>query len=226
MKRRTLLLAIAVSGLLCALPAVASAGVWDIQPVEGTFPLKFTASGGQVKLTTSTFTLGCVSQTIEGEYETETTGRITKLVFHECTGPFGSRCTPTFTAPMSFHNIRLEAAPNAQIGILITPKEITNLFTTGLGHFFTYECTGVGAVVGGNGFISEVIKPACGGTYSKEGQLVLESSAPAIQKWQQITTEGTKYDLWSKILTASHVTMSLDATSTVAYERSVRAVCT
>jgi len=238
MKHRTMLLAlVVVSGLLYALPAVASAGVWDIKPAG----VSFTATAGETKLTATGLTVKCTSNTTAGAYDagSEQTGKITKLVFHGCTGPLGVTCTGTLngasepsgtitaTAPLPFHNVTLEPTPNLEHkrGILITPKEIDNTFTSGLGHFASFKCAGIETKVAGNGIIGEVTKPACEEA-SLTGNLIFESPSTGVQKWQQITTEGTKFDLWSKTGGASHVTSSEDGTGTITFAEKVTPNCT
>ncbi|HET9591953.1 MAG TPA: hypothetical protein VFP17_03465 [Solirubrobacterales bacterium] len=228
-----LLALVVVSGLLYALPAVASAGVWDISPTNATF----TATAGTTKLTASGLTVTCTANSTAGAYETATTGKITKLVFTGCTGPLGVKCTGTLnvgepegtitaTTPVTFHNIRLEASPSTQIGIQITPKAIDNTFTEGLGHFATFKCAGIQTTVAGNGIIGEVTKPTCGGAASTTGTLVFESTSTGVQKWQQITTSGTKYHLWSKTGGGSHLESSEDGTGNIEFGSSVTATCT
>jgi hypothetical protein len=232
MKQRLTLAALAAVGvLMLAVPSMASAGTWNIDP-EPTHaaPLNFTTKGGEAKLTTTSSVVTCETNEGAGYYTTPTTGFITKLTFHGChTTVFGFtiNCktagevgnTITATVPLEFHNIMIHST--AQVaggrpGILITSAAEE--------HFAGFECGGNQITVTGNGVIGEISSPKCGGK-SKTGTLKFESSATGVQKYQQITTEGTKYDLKSSTNGGAPVTASEDAEATITFEKEATVTC-
>ncbi len=197
-KKRTALAIAAVGVAMLVLPAVASAGTWHLEKVGGGTPGTFTGTGGASELvTTSNLTLKSVTTTIHGEFETTTTGTIT-VTFHGMTGLFGIHCQtagqPTgtvVTTKLTFHLVNLEPSPNPKKpGILITPNHTT-------GNFAHFECGGIAQTLAGNGVLGELVSPACG---AKTTALEFKFQRSAIlgaghQKWTQITTTGTFYDL-------------------------------
>jgi hypothetical protein len=85
---------------------------------------------------------------------------------------------------MEFHNVFLEPE-KGRPGFLITAKE---------GRFAAFACNGIAMELSGNGLIAEMSAPKCGGA-SKTLTQVYQASSPGIQKWMQVETAGTKYDL-------------------------------
>ena len=222
MSKKIMLLAlVAVSAAMFALPAIASAGVWDAETAEGgNSPGAFSGTGGTAELnTTSGLRVHCTSVTVTGSYDagSKTTGSVSFL-FHGCTGPLGVSCASSgqpsgtiATTALTFHNIHLESN-KTKPGILITPNGT---------HFATFVCFGVETVVSGNGIVGEVTKPACGSS-STEATLAFARGATAgHQKWNQITTTGTVYDL-----TASGSTGSMDGSGTIKFAQSTKVNCT
>ncbi len=219
MNKKTMLLALAaVSAAMFALPALASAGTWHMEP-----PSDFTIAGGAVTLkTTSGAVTSCTSSLGTGSYDagSSTTGKIS-ITFHGCTGTFGSHCTtvgqPTGTiaaGPLPFHNILLEPKAGGggakEAGILVTPLGVDNNPTAGDGFFTSFVCLGATLNVRGNGVIGTVEQPC--GTKTKKVDIDFTESQAGHQKWTQITTSGTIYDL--KAVAASHQTASLVTTLT------------
>jgi hypothetical protein len=69
--------------------------------------------------------------------------------------------------------------------MLITAKE---------GRAATFACNGFAMEFSGNGVISEMTAPKCGEA-SKTSTERFEASSPGNQKWTQVETAGTAYDL-------------------------------
>ncbi len=221
MSKKLMLLALAaVSAVLFALPAVASAETWHITKAE-----KFTAHGGHAILTVDepeATEITCTSNTAAGEYENTTTGKNLVLTFHGCevakSGGFLPCTTPGLntgtirTTALTFHNILVEKGIPA---ILITPNN---------GHFATFNCPFTHVEVRGNGIIGEVEKNC--GESSKEAGLNFTSVATGTQTWRQITTAGTAFDLTSSKNGGAPVTASEDATGKVTFGSSQTITCT
>jgi hypothetical protein len=230
MSKKLMLLALAaVSAVMFVLPAVASAGVWELKPASGKFPQTFTnASIGNTILTTdeSSLKVTCTKATGTGEYENATTGKNLTLTFSGCTeNLFGSSCTNEvggiLTTDLTFHNIMLEKTgavgfPNGTPGILITANA---------GHFATFSCGGglVKVAVNGNGIVGDIVNE-CGST-TKSTTLKFESVATGTQKWTKITTEGTVFDLTSSQNGGAAKTASQDGEGTSTFLENETIVC-
>jgi hypothetical protein len=216
MKKIMLLALAAVSAVLFVVPASASAGVWDIEPANGLYPLTFNIHGGTAELkTTGGTSVHCTSVSGTGSYADKTTGTI-NLTFHGCKA-FGFNCNSTgapagtiVTTALPFHNVHLE--PNkTKPGILITPNGT---------HFASFTCFIVGVTVSGNGVLGEVTSPACGAT-SNTAVVKFASTAPGVQLWKQVTTAGTVYNLKKGEENASQ-----DATGTITFPQNAKLNCT
>lgn len=197
--KKSILALVAVCAAMFALPAVASAGVWHLEPENGEPSQGFTvAAGGTAKLLTVnssdavTSEIDCTSVDGSGEYETTTTGTL-NLVFHGCTTTipiFGKvNCTTSGkttgtieTTTLPFHNVLIHAGTP---GVLITPAAD--------GTFAHFSCFGVAVTVEGNGIIGDVTAE-CGDTGVSAAELDFEA-VNNTQKFKQVTTEGTVYDL-------------------------------
>jgi len=233
MKHRIILLALAaVSAVMFALPAVASAGEWEL---DAKLPQSFTtASIGKTILTQKALsaedkpaTVTCLGATGTGKYTTKTTAEEVTLTFTGCTeSTFGSSCTSAGqasgtikTTDLVSHNIMIDST--AQVaggtpGILLTPKE---------GHFATFNCAFFFKIeVGGSGIIGDISAPKCGAAASKTATLKFESPTEGTQKYMQITTEGTKFDLTSTQGGTAR-TASQDGEGTVTYGEAVTMTC-
>jgi hypothetical protein len=229
MKHKTMLLAL---GALCAamltVPSMASAaGEWNLSGAG--FPLTFTvASETTTKLVPeSGFTVECSGSTGSGQYNNETTGEI-ELTFTGCHTPFATNnCTTTgkkageitTTPNLVFHNVVLEPTPSPVLGTLITPNA---------GHFATFTCVILGVnntvVVGGNGIIGQITSPACGTAKVKEGTIVYEQTGGS-QKWKQITTTGTSYDLTSSVNGGTPVTAGQEGKGIITLAEAAQFTC-
>ncbi len=221
MSKKLMLLALAaVSAVLFALPAVASAETWHITKAE-----KFTVHGGHAILTfdePEATEITCTSSTATGEYENTTTGKNLVLTFHGCeyAGSGGSLpcTTPGLpsgtirTTALTFHNIMVEKGIPA---ILITPNN---------GHFATFNCPFTHVELRGNGIIGEVEKK-CGESF-KEAGLNFMSVATGTQTWRQITTAGTLFNLTSSKNGGTAKAASEDTTKKVTFGASQTITCT
>jgi len=246
MRNRLILLGLAAMvTAMFALPAVASAGEWSIHNAAGTNP-QFTAAGVNPKLTANGQpNIECASTAGNGQYTSPTTGNIT-LVFHGCKESFtGSACTTAgqpagtiTTLSHQFHNIHLETFANQpeptkaedtkKIGILLTGNSNGQL------DFATFTCKPFGVTtsitVTGN-VIGEVTKPTCTSAASTEGIVDFETKPgpnEPTQKWEQITTDGTIYDLVAHVTTfgTTTVTAAEDAVGTLTFTNgAVTATC-
>jgi len=114
---------------------------------------------------------------------------------------------------MGFHNIFLEPG-KTKPGILITANE---------GIFASFGCS---AFTGfsGNGVISELSSSQCGKA-GNTATTFYESSAPGVQKWTQIETEGTKYDLSVNLFGGSKQTLAFDGSTTFTFAENAEFTC-
>ena len=185
MKKAMLLAAVACAAML-ALPAVASATVWHVDKTDS-----FSGVSG-VSVFNGAVVVECQTTTIEGAYETTTTGWI-KFTFHGCVAKaIGVHCTtagtPTGTiqtTKLTFHNAVLGGKP----GILLTPNHETNTFA----HF---SCFGIPATVHGNGLLGTVPDRECE-TRSQTATIEFSVSATSPPSQQHTEWTGTKYGLTS-----------------------------
>ena len=230
MKHKTMLLAlVVVSGLLYALPSMASAAGWDIDPAPTEkSPLTFTSSGAKASLVTAGGNFSCTASSGTGKYTSQTTGNIT-ITFTGCaTTFFGFPITCTSSGQSSgtikttenlvFHNIMIEST--AQVaggtpGILVTPNS---------GHFATFVCAGNTVVVGGTGVIGDISSPKCGET-STTSTLKFEASGVGVQKYTQEETTGTKYDQTSSKNGGAPETASQEAEGKVTFNQAATITC-
>ncbi|HET9197050.1 MAG TPA: hypothetical protein VFN92_02180 [Solirubrobacterales bacterium] len=222
----TMLALAVVSAAMFALPAVASAGEWVADNATGkTFSVtKVTnpvlrASNGDV--------VTCTGLTGEGSYTSTTTGNIT-LDFTGCTeDKFGTKCTTNGAGTAGtisvtnkvFHNVIIGSAAdsNTPIGVLITSGGTFATFTCGGGLL---EITVTGNVIG------EVESPNCGvagTTYNLNFEPV--SAGSSTQKYLQVTTAGTAFDLVSDIA-GTGFTSSQQGTGQIHLSGAVTPTCT
>jgi hypothetical protein len=228
MKQKLMLL---VAGALTALafaavPAVATAGEWTIDPETGGFPLTFSGTTGEAKLTSSLGTVTAKSVDVHGEYENGTTGHV-EFTFTEVSG-LGGTCTSTVpaapsgtvtTTSLTFHNIMIDSTTQkagGTPGILITPNSE---------HFTTFKCPLATVEVRGNGIIGDITDPTCSSNvFQSTAKIDFESLSTGVQKYQQVTTEGTKFDLTAKSALGT-VTASEDAEGTITFARKAKMTC-
>jgi hypothetical protein len=230
MTKKIILLALAaISAAMFALPAVASAGEWSLDPAGGKFPVSFNLSSS----TTTTLTtddgsglkVTCSTATGSGKQVTSTTSEEVTLTFSGCKeNLFGSSCTSTGqtsgtikTTDLVGHNVILEKGPPEVRGVLLTPNA---------GHFATFDCLGFfHIVVGGNGIIGEMTAPTTCGAVANTATVKYESPTTGTQKWTQVTTTGTKFNLTSSVNSGAAATASQDGTGTVNYAENMTFTC-
>jgi hypothetical protein len=211
-KKMMLLALVAVSAAVMALPAVASAGTWHLEPAQNG-----SVSGGATALVSSgvtTTTCTSVSGASAFDAGSTTTGTIS-LTFHGCKNKPGFHCQtagdPTGTITVTnvpFHLVLLEANPRKP-GILITPNGP---------DFATFECAGIPVIVAGNGVLGELTSPACGAS----------SNAVTVNfgLWTQITTTGTVYGLTTKVGGAAAGPATLTGGWTITFANNSTVNCT
>jgi hypothetical protein len=222
MRKRPLLFALSVlCAALFAMPAAASAGEWDLDGAAGLgFAIKKVTN--PVLTVTNGDTVNCTGLGGNGLYATDTTGQVT-MVFTGCTeSTFGTACTSPGEAAgtiaianKEFHNVIIGnfADNNTPIGILITiGKESEAKCSFGL---INIKLTG--------NVIGEVETPGCG-VVTKNLKINFVSSSHGTQKYQQVTTTGTKYDLLIDI-GSEEKTGSLDATYETVFVKDVKPTC-
>jgi hypothetical protein len=191
-KKMTLLAISVVSAAAMALPAVASAGTWHLEPAQNG-----TVAGGVTEVESSSgaiITCTSVSGTSKFDASSTTTGTIS-LTLHGCKNKPGFHCqtagdpTGTITAPnLPFHLVHLE--PNkTKPGILLTPNATS-------GNFAAFECAGIPHTLAGNGVLGELTSPACN---AESTAAMFDFAAGAVQQWTQVTTTGTPYGLTLKV---------------------------
>jgi hypothetical protein len=198
MSKKIMLLALtAVSAAMFALPAMASAGTWTIDAAENftvaseanTHTL-LTQQGSNIQVT-------CTGVTGNGAYNASRTDGTISLSFTGCKeSVFSTNCNSpgagagVITVPnLKFDNRLIDPTTP---GILMTPASGT--------VFSTFTCFGgsVHVEVTGNGVIGDITTPKCGES-SKEATIDFETNGtPGVQKYMQVTTEGTKFDLDAK----------------------------
>lgn len=181
-----------------ALPSVASAGVWHLEPEDGSTTQTLSFSGGTSRLVTvepggdvKSGEIHCDSVSGSGSYENTTTGTLS-LLFHSCEDKgTGATCTTSGlssgtieTTALTFHNVLIQANTP---GILITPNSSTNVFA----HFVCGFIVPV--TIDGNGVIGDVTL-SCGQTGVTSGEVDFELENNT-QKYKQVTGTGTVYQL-------------------------------
>ncbi|HVD40074.1 MAG TPA: hypothetical protein VNC16_03605 [Solirubrobacterales bacterium] len=241
MNKKLMLLALAaVSAAMFALPAAASAGTWSVSSIE-----KFTTHSGATTLTLrpnsegeSVSEVTCTTSTGSGKYTTSTTGEELTLTFTGCTvpSPFGTlNCNTSGqasgtikTTDLKFDNIMIESTAQKPtvVGPPHQPAGLPGiLITANNNHFASFTCGGFIAIdVEGNGIVGE-IERGCGTSATTAG-LNFASSSTGVQKYTQITTTGTVYDLSAKdTFTGVTRTASMDGTGTVTFPKSQTITC-
>jgi hypothetical protein len=198
MSKKMMLLALAaVSAVMFALPAVASAGEWKIDPAG----VGFKIAGGEAKLSTSGGrTVICTSNSGEGSYDagSQTTGTIS-LIFHGCTSA-GTACTTTgqtsgtiiSTPKLPFHNVYLGDGKTTP-GTLITGTGETKHLAEFKCGFGLVSITVTGSVLGHG-------EEGCDETEQEKRKVNFESPSHGVQKFTTVTNTGpTVYDLHSLV---------------------------
>jgi hypothetical protein len=221
MKKITLLASAMAIFAVMALPSVASAGGWHIDP-PGT---SFSIAGGPQILTGSTTNVNCASLTGTGSYDSnnQTTGKIS-LKFNNCTEPiFGTSCTTSGevtgtikpTQNLVFHNI-YTGDNKTTPGILITSNS---------GHFASFSCFfgGISVVVNGNGVMGTVTSPGCGKS-STTGKVKFNGTG-TVQEHRQVTNTGTIFSLSSSVNGGAFNAAAQDGEATLTFPQSSTMTC-
>jgi len=197
--RKSILALAAVSAILFALPAVASAEeTWQIHPNN----VKFTASSGETRLgTTAGDTVICTSSTGEGQYVSSTTAEGIKLKFHGCkdagTGVSchsGSTAGTIETNPIIAHNVWANKHGVRTRAVLLTPAN------TEKADFATFRCTvfGIGPTLTVTGSVIgevELTKPC--NTPAAEAHLDFVAEKHGHQTIKTLWNTTPEYDLTS-----------------------------
>ena len=225
MSKKIMLLALtAVSAVMFALPAVASAGEWEMVPGGKAFTVDNV--GNTVLTTNNNETVTCTKVAGTGTYNTApvstTTGTV-EMTFTGCTTiifGFTVNCTTSglatgtiTTTTVGFTNIYLTDA-----------KTTPGVKLTGAGadeHFATFTCGGVKIVVSGS-VIGES-ESICNHE-TKEHKLKFESTAHGIQQWKQNTLTGPETDLTATVGGTAH-TASQDGTGKLTFNQNEKVVC-
>jgi len=159
-----------------------SSGATCTGTVEGTGHATLEESGGL--RVTCTATSGTATQMNNSSTGTG------KFVFTGCTESiFGTQCTNTVTNgkietnTMVSHNVILEKEPKV-VGVLLTNANVT------------FNCPAVFSkkTVTGN-LIGEIVNPECGVAKTKSTFNFAAGATTGSQKWTQVTTTGTVFDL-------------------------------
>jgi hypothetical protein len=230
MKKLILLAIMAAVTAIMVIPAIASAAEWEIDSENEKLPLTFTSKGGAATLKGGFGSINCTANTGTGSYTTKKAGTITQT-FTGCKDSFGGECKSGTTAgqivtfSLPFENIMIEST--AQVaggtaGILITPNAST-------GDFATFTCSVGTVTVTGNGLIGHISNPKCGGAFQTTGTLGFEEEAGGTgkQKYRQIETAGTEFDLKNDIpsIFVSNQTAVQIASGTVTYLQGTKMTC-
>jgi hypothetical protein len=224
MKHKTILLALAaVSVAMFALPAMASAGTWSLDPA-GT-PITTSSVGNTVLTNNNNETVTCTSSTGAGSYNAGSTtdGTIT-FKFHNCTSA-GIACTTAgqpsgtiVTTLATFKNVYLEPGPHNP-GVTIKGNGATE-------HFATFKCGfGLVTIVVTGTLLGEIEEAStkCN-VATKKLPLTFVSTAHGVQKWTRVTTAGAIEDLTATVNGTAR-TASQDGTGFVETAANVTPTC-
>ncbi len=192
-KKLMLLVAAALTALaVAALPAVATAGEFNADCETGA-SCTATITGGAAELINSAGEgISCTAVGGSGSLTSGTSTGTVKLAFTGCrenvtifkftcsnTGTSGKIETNTLTS----HNIYID--PNKTTpGVLLTGVNVT------------FTCAGFADKTVTGNIIGHISNPQCG-TFATEHTVAFEKIANGTQKYMQVTTTGTKYDLIS-----------------------------
>jgi hypothetical protein len=235
MSKKMMMLALAaVSAALFAMPAVASAGEWDLHNAPGQ---KFTVTKvtNAVLEASNTDVVTCTGLTGSGEYTTTKTGNIT-LDFTGCKeNTFGTECQSGATSGTisvtnkQFHNVIIGNSGDkfTPLGVLITGASGgTTDFTTFTCAFGLLSITVTGNVIGEVEPV-ECNKPATTFNLKFEPKSAVGADTYT-QKYEQITTTGENYDLISHIpaTNGQPFTSSQTGTGQIHFPNAVTPTCT
>jgi len=226
MKKLVLLALAAASVAMFALPAVASAGEWVLDPAGAAFTA---SSNGPTTLTTNNNeTVNCTGSTGSGKYNagSGTTGTV-ELTFTGCTESiFGTSCSNTATAGtitttsnLAFTNVYLS-----------DNKETPGTTIAGVGaekHFATFTCAGGSVKIVVTGSLLGHSEAPCK-TVSKELKNTFESTAHGVQKYMKVTGTEAAEDLTAKVTifgATNTRTASQDGTGILKFNEAATITC-
>ena len=223
MRKATLALA-AVSAVLFALPAVASAESWNIDPPN----VGFTTSSLVTTLaTTAGDTVTCTSSTGSGKYISNTTAEISGgLTFHGCKSNAGPSChsgstTGTIvTNKIIAHNVWADKHGVKTRALLLTPGGPTE-------DFATFRCTvfGIGPTLTVTGSVIgevELTKPC--DTPATEGHLNFQQTQHGHQTITTLWNTPGHFDLITH-KEGKEITSSQSGTGTIKFAPEATVTC-
>jgi len=199
MKKLVLLALGAVSAVMFALPAVASAGEWEVDPAGVTFTPGSNSGLNSVLTTNNNETVTCEGSTGSGAYNalSHTTGTI-ELTFTGCRESiFGTTCSNTTTAG------RITTTKATLTNEYLTDdKKTPGVTIKGTGteeHLATFTCDFGGVKLKVTGTVMGAFEANECGTNSTVHKLEFNSPTHGNQQYKQITGTGTNYDLTSEV---------------------------
>jgi hypothetical protein len=218
--KRTFLTALVMTALsLAGLAGIASAAEVALHNQANGVPGAFTGKGGAGTLTAEgQKPVSCTEGSGAGKFTSMTTGEI-ELTLKGCSSEVsGSKvnCTSSgqatgviTTNTAVVHGVELEPNPAIEpLGVLITGPA---------GGFAKFVCGGLQTVTLTGNLIGEVTGKNCNSAKSKSMEINFTTKAGATeptQKWEQVTTTGTVYDLTSDFTgfptNSANVTSAID----------------
>lgn len=208
---------------VAAVPVVASAGEFTADCENEAATCQGTISGGAVELSnTAGETIGCTSVSGVGTLTSGTSTGTVELTAQGCkeqiTG-FKFSCNNTGTAG------ELKTGTLVAHGIYVDPNEsIPGILITGVN--LTFTCAGFAKKTVTGNLIGADPTPECGVFKASESGS-LEQTASGQQKYKQVTTTGTVFDLITNNDSGgSYLTSALTGTATItAINTKVKATC-
>jgi len=227
MKKLVLLALAAVSAVLFALPAVASAGEWEVDPAGVTFTA--VNSGITVLTTSNNETVTCTGSSGSGAYNatSKTTGTI-ELSFTGCTeSVFGSSCSNTATAGKI--TTTTVTFTNEYVTDNKTSPGVTLKGTGAEEHFATFTCASGGVEIKVTGTVMGQLEANECGTTSTTHKLEFNSISHGVQEHTKVTGTGTSiYDLSARVKTifgTNTYTASQDGTGILTFSQAATVTC-
>lgn len=234
MKNTLVALGLVVSLAMFALPAAAAfAGTWHLEPVGGgatgpnfaitigawafstaggTYTLKGTSISGSATFDKESTTTGTIDQVSAGVTGGLKFTGVTSLGF-PCTSPGQTVPGTVLTTPLTFH---LEKIDTETPGILLKP----NGGGVEPNHFANLSCGGLPSILRGNGLFGDVTNKC--GEETEKGTAVFQTNGESgQQKYKQVTTTGTSYDLEAGTnVGATWTTAALEMPATLTFAKS------
>jgi uncharacterized membrane protein len=222
MKKSMLLATVVAALVFSSLPSLASAGEF-IADCETGPTCSYTVAGGAAAFGgTSGETTSCTGVSGNGTVTSgSSTGTVT-LIFTGCRETvtfFRFSCSNTSTAgkvettALVTHNIYIDPSSSTP-GVLLTGVNVT------------YNCAGFAKRTVTGNIIGHIENPNCG-TFQASHKVTFEAPSHGQQKYKQITTTGTMFDLIRNDDTeGEYETLSATGTGTATYNQNrVRLTC-